>query len=216
MYGLKTAAVVLFGATTGSAQMRITEYMYSGSGGEFVEFTNVGVSPIDMTGWGIEDDNFGGTGEEVFDLSGFGTVAPGESVIVTQDPALQFRFDWGLDSSVKIVELLGDSVGHNLGRNDAINLVDDTNSIIDALDYGDEEFVGSIRTKDASGWVTPAGLGADDPYEWVLSTVGDVQNSYLSAAGDIGNPGTHVIPEPATMALLLAGGAAAIRRRRVG
>ena len=40
-----------------SATMRITEYMYSGVGGEFVEFTNVGSSPVNMTGWSFSDED---------------------------------------------------------------------------------------------------------------------------------------------------------------
>ena len=53
--------ITLFAATA-QAQMRITEWMYNGkldgnSLGEFVEFTNVGSSAIDMTGWSFDDDS---------------------------------------------------------------------------------------------------------------------------------------------------------------
>src|SRR5690606_455369 len=35
--------------------MRITEWMYSGASGEFVEFTNMSDQPIDMAGWSMDD-----------------------------------------------------------------------------------------------------------------------------------------------------------------
>src|ERR1044072_6103668 len=77
--------------------MRITEYMYNGGGsgsvGEFVEFTNVGGSPVDMTGWSFDDNSeTPGSGN----LSAFGTVQPGESVILTEIPAATFRSNWTL------------------------------------------------------------------------------------------------------------------------
>lgn len=34
-----------------AGQIRITEYIYTGPGGEFVEFTSVSDAPVDMTGW---------------------------------------------------------------------------------------------------------------------------------------------------------------------
>jgi hypothetical protein len=65
-----------FGAVGG---MRITEYMYSGLGGEFIEFTNRSDAPIDMTGWSYDDDH---AVPGAFSLSAFGVVQPGESVVL--------------------------------------------------------------------------------------------------------------------------------------
>lgn len=39
------------------ADVRITEWMYSGGSGEFIEFTNLGSSAIDFTGWSYDDDS---------------------------------------------------------------------------------------------------------------------------------------------------------------
>lgn len=201
-------AGVLFGASAAaSAQIRITEWMYTGTGGEFVELTNVGLLPIDMTGWSYDDiDAVPGA----FDLSGFGIVNPGESVIIAEDPAATFITDWSLPGGV---DVLGDNT-HNLSRGDEINIFDASNALADRLTYGDQIFAGSIRTQDESGWVSFDGLGANDVYEWTLSFVGDVQGSYASLNGDIGSPGSHVVPEPATMALLTIGGLALVRRRK--
>lgn len=174
------------GATV-SADIRISEYMYSGSGGEFIELINIGSQPVDMTGWSYDDDS---RTPGLFDLSAFGIVQPGEIVIFTEDPAEVFRADWGLDASIKIIGDLGAPNGNNLGRNDAIVLFDGNGGIVDQLAYGDQNFPGSIRTQNASGWVVPSGVGQDNPFAWVLSSVADAQNSYAATTGELGNPGT--------------------------
>ncbi len=164
------------------AQMRITEYMYQGANGEFIEFTNVGALPIDLTGWSFDDDSrLAGT----FGLSGFGLVLPGESVILTEATAADFRTAWGLCAGVKI--LGGSSQG--LGRNDEINLYDADNALVDRLTYGDQTFPGTIRTQNRSGWVSAAGLGANDAAAWTLASAADAENSFTSTGADIASPG---------------------------
>ncbi|MCC5823345.1 MAG: CotH kinase family protein [Phycisphaerales bacterium] len=173
----------------------ITEWMYAGStpvGGEFIEFTNIGTEPVDMTGWSFDDD---ARQPGAFDLSGFGVVMPGESVVLTEDPAEVFRADWGLGPEVRIVGDLGLKSGNNIGRNDEINLYDAQGELVDRLTYGDQDFPGSIRTRWISGNPALAGaLGANDPYQWVYAEAGDLQGSWQSAAGDWGNPGVFVMP----------------------
>jgi hypothetical protein len=165
--------------------IRITEYMYSGSGGEFVEFTNLDVNPIDMTGWSYDDDsNVPGT----VDLSAFGVVAPGQSVILAEDTAAVFIADWNLAG---VVVIGGNTT--NLGRNDQINLYDGSGALVDRLSYGDQTFPGTIRTQNFSGWPCDTAIGANNIFDWFLSAVGDPQNSYTSANGDVGNPGTFVL-----------------------
>ena len=202
-------AVVLAGwaAVDARADMRITEWMYKGDGGEFIEFTNIGASAIDMTGWSYDDDSRK-VGE--LNLSAFGSVAPGESVIITETSANTFRDDWSLPTSVQIIG----GYSNNIGRSDEINLFDSQGNLIDRLTYGDQVFSGTIRTSGTSG--TPnslAALGANDVTQWSFSSVGDSFGSYASTRGDVGNPGT-AIPEPATMALLGLGGLCTLIRRR--
>ncbi len=79
----------------------ISEWMHAGTGslGEYVEFTNTGPGPVDMTGWSFDDDSgIAGT----VSLSAFGIVAAGESVILTDDTPESFAAAWGL-TDVQIV-----------------------------------------------------------------------------------------------------------------
>ncbi|MCC6207618.1 MAG: VPLPA-CTERM sorting domain-containing protein [Gammaproteobacteria bacterium] len=194
------AGTLLVAGQGQAATVAITEWMYSGNGGEFIEFTNISGSAVDFSGWSYDDDSRL-PGE--FDLSGFGLVAAGESVIITENSAAQFISDWSLSASIKV---LG-SYTNNLGRNDEINLFDNGGDLVDQLTYGDQTFSGTIRTQNASGNpLTPAALGANDPAFWTLSEVGDQYGSYLSVNGDIGNPGTigalNPVPVPAAVWLL--------------
>lgn len=161
--------------------MRITEYMYDGVDGEFIEFTNVGSIPVNMTGWSFDDaDRVPGT----VSISAFGIVKPGESVILTQSAAAAFRTAWGLCANVKVI---GGNT-NNLGRADEINLYDASNNLIDRFTYNDQT-LGGPRTQNASGWVSAAGLGNNIATEWSLSTAADAEGSYAAAGGNIGNPG---------------------------
>ncbi|QKK06986.1 MAG: lamin tail domain-containing protein [Planctomycetota bacterium] len=197
--------IVLAGlAGTASAQIAITEYMYSANFAEYVEFTNVSNAPVDMTGWSYDDvSREPGT----LDLSAFGVVAPGESVIITEEPADDFITVWGL-SGVKVIG----EYTNNLGRGDEINLYDAGDNLVDQLTYGDEDFPGTIRAQDFSGNPMPGAVGNNDIAGWVLAFEGDSFGSFLSAFGDVGNPGTY-IPAPAPIALLGLGGLIALRRR---
>lgn len=177
-----------FGATGG---MRISEWMYSGDSGEFVEFTNMSDDPVDMTGWSYDDSN---QEPGKFSLSAFGVVLPGESVVITESPAEDFRTAWNLDASVKIIGDLGVDTGHNLGRNDEINLYVPSFVLVDRLTYGDEAFEGSIRTQDISGQTCAGIIGQNDVYGWVLSKVGDEFGSFTAATGEIGTPGSYSAP----------------------
>jgi len=169
--------------------MRITEFMYSGNGGEFIEFTNMSDAAVDMAGWSFDDDH---AVPGAFDLSAFGTVQPGESVVITETDAETFRTDWNLAASVKIIGNLGvDGLGNNLGRNDKIALFNADDDLADELDYGDQTYAGTIRTQNASGQAPCTALGTNAIADWVLSAVGDDYGSFAATSGDIGTPGSY-------------------------
>jgi len=215
MLGVAIASLVLPVAAA-NAQIRITEWMYDGDGGaqggrEFIELTNIGNSPVDMTDWSFDDlDGVPGS----FSLSGFGSVAAGESVIIAESTAANFRTVWSLPSSVKV---LGGNT-HNLGRGDMINIFDDGDLLVDSLFYDDSaDPTNLIRTQRISGNPDSfAVLGLDDQYQWKFSASSDEFGSYLSTTGNLGNPGFYpAVPEPASFGLIAIGcSIAALRRRR--
>lgn len=213
------AAGVLFSVNQASAAgVYITEWAYQGGAGEFVELTNLGATAVNFSGWAFDDDSrITLAANGAFDLSGLGIVAAGESVLFTETDAESFRSYWGLSSSVKI---LG-GVSNNLGRNDEINIYDNLGQLVDRLAYGDQNFPGTIRTKTSSGRaIDQAALGANDPTQWVLSSVGDLEGSY-SVSGIIASPGqtsfAPAVPVPAAVWLFGSAllGLAGVARRKV-
>ncbi|HKE48166.1 MAG TPA: DUF3616 domain-containing protein, partial [Rhodanobacteraceae bacterium] len=161
--------------------MRITEYMYSGANGEFIEFTNVGNAPLDLTGWSFSDS---AELPGAVDLGAYGTVAAGESVILTETAEADFRTAWNLCDGIKLIG--GNTT--NLGRADEINVYDATATLIDRLTY-DDQTLGGPRTQNRSAWVSADGLGQNNVLDWTLSAVGDGEGSVASTGADVGSPG---------------------------
>lgn len=217
--GITAAAALaaMTGAAFGAGQIVITELMYQSLRadelGEFFELTNIGSMDVDVTGWTMLDNVGAPEADDFFDLSGFGVIAAGESVIVTEIDAATFRAQWGLDASVRVIGGLGDLTGRNLGRNDSVRIFDGIGGLIDQIDYGDDAFPGTPRPRYNSIWAGVDVKGDNDIYGWVQSTVGDFQGSWTSSVGDVGNPGVH-IPAPGVAAVLGLGGLMAGRRRR--
>jgi hypothetical protein len=173
-----------FGNTGG---MRITEWMYSGLSGEFIELTNRSDAPIDLSGWSIDDDRATPGG---FSLSAVGTVAPNETVVITEADAEVFRAAWSLPASAKIIGGLGVVAGSNsLGRNDQIHVYNASGQLVDRLFYGDQNIIGSIRTQNRSGQSPCSAIGENNVLAWQLSTVGDAYGSVAASSGDVGTPG---------------------------
>jgi hypothetical protein len=190
---LATASVFTFVAAgpAGAAapgQVVITEWMYnSATSGkpEFVEITNVGGAPVDMSTYSFDDSS---RTPGSFPLSSLGSLVPGESALIVEGTAAAFRTEWGLGAGVKIAE--GNT--NNLGRDDEINIFDGT-TLADRLTYGDDlaQFAGSIRTSGTSGVApTCAALGANNVGSWVFSQVGDASGAKTSASHDVASPGT--------------------------
>jgi hypothetical protein len=175
-----------FGSSGG---VRITEYMYSGAGGEFIELTNVSDAAIDMTGFSYDDDRAVAGN---FSLSAMGVVQPGESVLITEAAAETFRAAWGIAPSVKIIGGLGTTAGgNNLARNDEINIFDASGAVIDRLTYGDQTFTGTIRAQNASGQPSRETIGQNEIAGWNKSVLGDVFGSWRSSGNDLGTPGYY-------------------------
>lgn len=203
--------VVVTAASAATAQVRITEWQYNGI--EFIEFTNLGGSSVDMNGWSFDDDSReAGT----VSLSAFGVLGAGKSAILSELSATDFRAAWSLSPTVPVIG--GNAT--NLGRADEINLYDSANVLVDRLTYADNAVPANGPRTDISS-ANPATLalalqGGDGDVSatgWVLSSSGDVFGSTLSTSGGFGNPGVFaLVPEPASLSIL--GAAALITRRR--
>ncbi|WP_426592868.1 lamin tail domain-containing protein [Cellulomonas sp. McL0617] len=190
---LSALAIALPAAAQADAapQVRITEWMYNPvhSLGEYIELTNLGAAPVSLAGWSFDDDS---ETPGTVPLDSLGTLAAGESALVTESADASFRSEWALGAGVKI--LAGNTT--NLGRADEINLFDGPDAVanlVDRLTYNDQG-TGTVkgpRTQGVAGIPTSAAaLGADDASQWQLSAVGDVEASWASSTGDIGSPGT--------------------------
>ena len=168
--------------------IRITEFSYQlrdfVTEHEFVELTNVGTTPVNMTGWSFDDvDAIPGQ----FSLSGFGTVAVGESVIITSATPEDFRTYFSLPGTVKVVG--GSTQG--LGNGDQINIWDDAGVLHDRLTYDD-----TPRSRDNSVVPNAVGvLGANNYDNWELSSAANdpgsvTVNVNANAETTIASPGT--------------------------
>lgn len=207
---LVLAVSMMAAGNRAEAAIRITEWMYSGNSGEFIEFTNTGAMPVDLTGWSYSDS---AQAPGSVALGELGTIAAGESFILAEPTAAAFRSAWGLSPSVKVK---GENT-QNLGRGDEINIYDASNLLVDRLTYGDQVFSGSIRTQNQSGIPSSSSaLGVNDVMMWQLAVDGDSFGSWTSAQGDQGSPGVYGVPEPAAVTLAgLAGVSLAMLRRKV-
>src|ERR1700760_2205777 len=116
--GLVVAAPAAQAATP--ADLVITELAYGGNAsgvyandtgdGEYVELTNIGGTAQDVSGWHFDTSTSTtittpspSAGVSLSGLDGGSTVQPGESVIITDLSAADFRTEWGLKSTVKVV-----------------------------------------------------------------------------------------------------------------
>lgn len=169
---------------SGTPQIRITEYMYNGAAGEFVELTNLGAVAVNLAGWSLTDElalPFD------IDLTPLGLIQPGQSVVITEFLTSTFAAEWNL-SGVSLMQNLGLT---RFGRNDAIVLFNNLGGLHDFLIYGDEVFPGTIRALNRSGLGCTQALGTNDISEWVLASLGDGHGSVQSVGGDLGSPGSY-------------------------
>lgn len=213
-FSLPLASVGLLGAApahaVGTANIQITEISYGGlaavagdaGDGEYVELTNVGTAAQDFAGWN-EDVVQGATDEGHLDLSGLGTVQPGESVIITDLTPSDFRTEWGLKANVKVIsDKQGVATAITLnGGPDTVSIYDNSATLVDQVGYAakastcnvpsngcftgkgvsaEVQAGGTASTTLASGWTNP-------------STVGDTDGAWTSTSGAVGSPGVSAL-----------------------
>ncbi|WP_367872548.1 lamin tail domain-containing protein [Luteolibacter sp. Populi] len=196
-----------------AANVQITEIMYTGLFGEFVEITNVGDASQNMSGWEFSDSRRGvthtgsvvpGTPATSTDLSGIGTLDAGEVAIITEVSDVIFIQAWYTEAAaalpVGFTGIPGANIVQtaiNLGRADEVNIYAsgdlDGSTAWDRMTYTDQG--SGVNTGPRSEDVSAVPISNDTTTffeDWTLSLVSGIAWK-AGLQGDIqGNP----IPGP--------------------
>lgn len=176
----------------------ITEIMYKGLFGEFVEVTNTGATSVDLQNWKFDDSSASfANGTLLF--SGSTVLDQNECIIITEVSDAVFRQAWYSDSGegtpTGLVAIYQNN-SNNLGRDDEANIYENGGTLIDTITFNDELTDGSNpdgpRTEDVSAKVD--GLGANIFKNWDLSVAGvgaAWKAGAPSAPGPVGSPGVY-------------------------
>jgi hypothetical protein len=200
-------------SAAGGADLVVTElaygglasgaHAYSGDGGdgEYVELTNIGDAAQDVSGWYFDTSasttisapsaTAGTSLAGLANGSGTNTVIqPGESVIITDLTPADFRTEWGLKSSVKVVN----DAGVTLGKSGSVYISNGT-TVLDQISYnlgaasagkGKSAFVSAAHVADQQT-ATGSSFASLPSNGWTQSTVADSEGSWSSAAGSVGS-----------------------------
>jgi Lamin Tail Domain/PEP-CTERM motif len=177
------------------AQLKITEVESSESGAlhsDWWELSNFGGSSVNLNGYKFNDSTGGATNQAVT-ITGL-SIAPGESMIFTENTSPQgFRDWWGTNStltlSVQITTYVMSGIGLS-SATDEVHLYDSNSNEVDSVTFG-AATAGFSFLFDNSGPIGRSPTG---------NSVNGVNGAFASVQnGDIGSPG--LVPEPATLAL---------------
>lgn len=184
----------------GDQDVYITELMYKGLFGEFVEVTNTGSDPVDVNGWRFDDNSRSFASGTVL-FSGSTILEQNETFIITEVSEAVFTQAWYTDSGEGVpagLVAIYENNSNNLGRSDEVNIYEDGGTLVDRLTYNDEAASGTDpdgpRTEDVSAVPGTGALGTNVFKNWVLSQDG-VNNAWKagapSAPGPVGSPGQY-------------------------
>jgi len=213
------AAIITASAMPVHAQVRITEVSPWGSGNapymtDWFELTNTGAVALNITGWKM-DDNSNLFASSV-GLTGITSIAPGESVIFTENAAtanfLSTWFGGSPPAGLQIGNYTGGGVG--LGTSgDAVNIFNAAGVLQANVSFGASPAGPLFPTFDNAAGLNNGTIST-------LSAAG-TNGAFVAAndANEIGSPGRiAAIPEPQTYAMVLTGltliGAFVRNRRR--
>jgi hypothetical protein len=189
-------------AQAGDQDCYITEKMYTGLFGEFVEVTNTGAASVDVNGW-VYDDNSASFGSGTVLFTSSTVLDQNECFIITEVSDTVFRQAWYTDSGegtpAGLVAVYQNN-SNNLGRSDEINIYENGGTLVDKLTFNDQASSGSDakgpRTEDVSAVPGPLTVLGDNKFKnWVLSVAG-TGNAWKAGAaapvpGPAGSPGQY-------------------------
>jgi hypothetical protein len=214
---LAALAVAAISASV-NADIVITEVHSTGSSSgaghynnDWFELTNTGGSDVNITGW-IMDDN---SNNPVVGASlNVITVIPaGKSVVFVEtdnDSTLDlFKTDW-FGSNVPVDFLIGRYKASNVGLSsggDAVNIYNSSNVLVAGVTFGSATLGVSFDNHGGAGGAI-SDLSVDGQFGAFISP----GTSETGSPGAIAN--AVVLPEPASLSLLIVGGAALLTRRR--
>lgn len=213
---LGLVAFLAAGITTTPAQLIISEVHSTGSSSstyaaDWFELSNTGATPLDITGWKVDDSSADIT--KALALRGVTTIAAGQSVVFMESDAAgandltadaAFTTAW-FGGSTPAGFALGFYGGSGIGLSssgDAVNIYDALGTLMASVDFG--AGTTGISFDNAAGLTGTISQ---------LSAVG-VNGAFNSLAGsEVGSPG--VVPEPSVLALGMLGAAGLIFRSRL-
>lgn len=215
MFGMQQMMMVAgFAALVSAANagILITEVMYDPAGGnehEYVELYNTGATDVDLTGYTIADADLANT----FTIPS-GTIPAGGTALVVRIDATarllaNYQNAWG---DLNYIE--GNPWPTYTNSGDTVSLFDTGDTLIAEVNYRASN---GYPSSNDSASIYMLDVNAANPYDasnWALSQDG-VDGAHFGnspRAGDVGSPGV-VVPEPATLVLILLSCSAVIRRR---
>jgi uncharacterized protein YjiK len=190
-------------AISSEARLAVTEAAPWSSGGsspvgaDWFEVTNEGVVPIDLGGWKVADSH--GLVNATA-LLGVGTLAPGRSAVFVEGAAAnvtKFEEVWfgaTPPAGLLVGHYESSSIGLSTDPGDEVNIYDVDNDHVAGIKFG-------ASGSELTSFENPEGLGSGagpDPTITARAALG--VNGAIAAAngrsGEIGSPGTAVVPTP--------------------
>jgi len=174
---------------------------------DWFELTNLGATPVDVTGWKIDDNSFSaGSAVLLHDVT---SIAPGKSVIFIEIPATPavtpaivaanenaFKTAWfgaNVPAGFTMGWYSGSGVGLSTGG-DAVNIFNAANGRVTGISFATSDATSPFSSFDNTAGVGVSGPGSSAPAVSLLSAVG-VNHAFLANDGiEIGSPGVDFLP----------------------
>jgi predicted extracellular nuclease len=189
-------------ALAGDQDVYITEVMYTGLFGEFIEVTNTVSATVDLNGWRFDDSSASFAAGTVL-FSSATVLGLNETIVITEVSEAVFVQAWFTDAGVTppagLVAIFENN-SNNLGRSDEVNIYENGGTLVDKLTFNDQAASGTNpkgpRTEEFSAVPGVSTVLGDNIFKnWVLSAVG-TGNAWKAGAanpvpGSVGSPGQY-------------------------